>query len=447
MTYGRPGWISLFRAGSKKTKNPYTFEELIMLARSKLLGGLEVSEWPPEENTQLLKAFRITLLSRRALIRIGMRTELARTMVASCMSMCMKVSEDLESMLVDSLSEPILSEAAGRIINDFDLWPELLETLVDAMSYGAVTVETGKLGELAAWILLAIGWDAACKAKEPSPYRTYTRSDISLGDLLKALLGEVPGLDPTRLKQNKRTRQGNLKEQEDNSEVVIQELMEMLLCFTHVTQLHTSGLSLENLKMAACRMVLAVCAPGTDSIDAFLALLPPKGKLGELGVLQLQIKNKNYLRPSEAKRCFKNMGDVAIVKISQTDKKCLKLRGLDMLIHVGDQINAEPKCELFVDGTTNRACLLLSTDSKLSLFQEAFKAVTRREDGAQRLASAFQRLVDAERSASFKYKTWSAGNAQPGSPDFSSVPGEPSVESQMDMLMDVFFVEDRADVQ
>ncbi len=141
------------------------------------------------------------------------------------------------------------------------------------------------------------------------------------------------------------------------------------------------------------------------------------------------------------------MGDVSRVQISHTDKNCSPLLGLDMLIHVGDQTKTEPKCEIFVDGTTKRACLLLSTDSKLKLFQPAFEAVTRRTDGARRLASAFQRLVDAERLASFKQKTWSVGDAQPCSPDLVSASGGPSVEVQMDMLTDVFFVEDRADMQ
>jgi hypothetical protein len=427
-----------------RTPNAYNSEQLITLAKEKLLGGLQVAQWPPEM-PDMLKTFRIALLSRRALVRIGMRSEIAQNMVASCMGMCMRVSEDIDSMMVDSLSEPILSEAAARIINEFDLWPELLETLIDAMSYGAV--ETGRVGELASWILLAIGWDAACKAKQPVLCETYTRSDISLGDLLKALLGKVPELDPARPKKKMRTRQDSSTEQEDNSKAVLQEVMEMLLCITHATQLHTSGLSFENLKMAACRMLLAVCAPGTDAIDAFLALLPPKGKQMMLGVLQLQIKNKKVLRSAEAKRCLKNMGEVSRVKISPTDQECTQLRGVDALIHVGDQSGKESKCEIFVDEHTQRVCLLLSTDSKLSLFGSAFAAVTKTADGAQRLASAFEKLVDAERLASFKQKTWSVGNAQPCSPDLVSPPGEPTVEAQMDALTDIFFVEDRADNQ
>ena len=84
-------------------------------------------------------------------------------------------------------------------------------------------------------------------------------------------------------------------------------------------------------------------------------------------------------------------------------------------------------------------------DSAKQLF--AFAAVTRTADGAKRLASAFEKLVDAERLASFKQKIWSVDNAQPCSPGLVSPLGESTVEAQMDALTDVFFVEDRADNQ
>ncbi len=446
ITYGRPGWASFFRAGAKENINPYTYEELIKLARSKLLGGHDISEWPPNEKPHMLKAFRIALLSRRALVRIGMRSEIARTMVASCMGVCLRVSEDLEAMLVDSLSEPILSEASARIINEYDLWPELLESLLEAMQYGAV--ETGRLGELAAWILLAIGWDAACKAKDASPYRTYTRSDISLGDLLKALVGKVPEpeseSDPDRLTKSKRTRQ-DAKVQLYNAKKVIQDVMEMRLCYTHATRLQTSGVSLANLQMIACRMTLGVCAPGTDAVDAFLALLSPKGKPEELGALLLQIKNKGSFRPAEGKRCLKSLGDTARANLTQESNPTSPLPGLDLLLHVGDQSKTESKCEIFADGRSRRACVLLSTDSSLSLFKNVFAAVTGTPEAARRLACAFQRLIDAERSAFFKQPTWSMGSA-PAFLNTPSTSGGPSLLTQMDKLTDVFFVEHRVDI-
>ena len=445
MSYGRPGWTALFMANVKENNNGYTFEKLMDLAKSKLLGGGDITQWPPQQvNGELLETFKIALLSRRALVRIGMMSQLARAMVASCMSICLRVSDNLESMLVDSLSEPILSEAAARHINQFGIWPDLLEALLDAMQYGAV--ETGRLGELAAWILLAIGWDAACIAKDPSKARTYTRSDVTLEDFLRALLGSVPEVVLERPTKTMSTRQGADVHSSDHGKAFVTELLQRRLCFTHVIQLQESGLSMANLNRTAGRSSMGANPPGTAATDGYVALHPPEGDISEeepkLWVAQFQIKNKKEVGPAEEKRVLKNMDDVAQRVRPSAGRKSptVSIPGIDFLLRFGGDPSQGSRCEFSKKANSNRACLLLSTDSKLSLFSNAFSAVTKSQTDADRLSSAFQRLVDAEQSAFFKSKTWSACNEA----ESARVSKEHSLKTQMESLTDVFIVEDRA---
>ena len=441
MTYGRPGWTALFQASVKDNSNAYTIDKLLDLAKSKLIGGGDITQWPPKgvENGELLETFKIALLSRRALVRIGMTSQLARAMVASCMGICLKVSANLESMLVDSLSEPILSEAAARLINQFSLWPDLLEALLDAMRFGAV--ETGRLGELAAWILLAIGWDAACIRKDPSRARTYTRSDVTLGDFLSALLGSVPEVVLERPTKKMSTRQGDDVHTSDDGRAFVEELLQRRLCFTHVIQLQQSGLSMANLNMTAGRSSMAACPPGTAATDGFIPLHPSectfKEEPSKLWVAQLQVKNKEDFGPAEQRRVLKNMDDVAQrVRPSAGQRSpAVSVPGIDILLRFGEDPSQGSKCNFSKKANSNRACLLLSTDSKLSLFHKAFSVVTESETDADRLSSAFQRLVDAERSAFFKSKTWS--------PCKEARSKAHELETQMESLTDVFIVEDK----
>jgi hypothetical protein len=444
MKYGRPGWAALYKASNKGNNGAYDVKNLISLAKVKLMGGYDVTQWPPKSKRgnelvavgdELLETFRIALLSRRALVRIGMMSQLARNMVASCMGICLGVSDKLESMLVDSLSEPILSEASARIINEYCLWHELLEALLVAMRYGAV--ETGRLGELAAWILFAIGWDAACRAKDTSMFPTYTRADVTLQDLLSALLGSVPEVELQRPLKSMKTRQSTDVYTEDKEKAYVEELLQRRVCFTHVIQLQKNGLSMPNLKMTASRAAMAACPPGTDAIDGFIPLYPPqqsaqnppRQEAAELWVAQIQVRNKKELRPGEVKRTFKNMADVA-------GDVNAGLLGIDILLRFGAK---DSTCKLFKKSGSNRVCLLLSTDSKLSLFKMALEAVSKSLSQAECLSSAFQRIVDAERSAFFKSETWSASSEEM----HASRPKYDNLGMQMDSLTDVFLLENR----
>jgi hypothetical protein len=414
--YGRPGWNALYKGGANLSYNPYAYENLIQFARTKLIAGTDptFTTWPPEfpnlppsVASELVRTMEIALLSRRALVCIGRRTELARTLVASCMAVCVDVSEDFESMLVESLSEPILSEAAARLIHKYKLWPTLLQTLVDAIRLG--TVESGRLGELAAWILLSIAWDAACIAKfqDRLTVKTFTRSDVSLGDFLKALLGYVPAVDYRC--NRKRTRNNNDPETaEKNALDVARDLMKWRVCFTHMIQISRNQVSLESLQVAACRMGMTISAPGTAAVDATLPLFPPSGgKFEELGSVQFQIRNLFEPPSSLGEDCLRGMQEVAR-KMAEGG-----LCGIDIVLHVGDKRLNHTSAEFFMQSGSNRACLVLSTDARLTLFKHAIQTVTQTSstEGAEILHSLFQKLIDAERLVSFRDQELSIRNS------------------------------------
>jgi hypothetical protein len=162
-----------------------------------------------------------------------------------------------------------------------------------------------------------------------------------------------------------------------------------------------------------------------------------KEEPSKLWVAQLQVKNKEDFGPAEQRRVLKNMDDVAQrVRPSAGQRSpAVSVPGIDILLRFGEDPSQGSKCNFSKKANSNRACLLLSTDSKLSLFHKAFSVVTESETDADRLSSAFQRLVDAERSAFFKSKTWS--------PCKEARSKAHELETQMESLTDVFIVEDK----
>jgi hypothetical protein len=437
--YGRPAWKAMFEQGAKRERNPFDYQGLINLAQSKLLGGRSLGflQWPPPLEANLVRTIEIALLSRRGLVRIGKRSELAKSLVASCMAVCLDVSEDLESLFVESLSEPILSEAAALLILRYQLWPTLLRALVAAIQHG--TVESGRLGELATWILFAIAWDAACIIKDGgrTNAKAFTRSDITLRDFLTALLGELPDVEVRASKKRKRGDSSTESEGEVQSKFV-EELLGMHLCFTHVLQLSKRQPSRETLELIGRRMALGVCVPGTDAIDGLAALWSSGG---DLGSMQVQIKNQSKYRTSFEKACFADMSEVADNMAEEGNCLC----GLDLVIHVGDKREGRAVSNFFIMEGAKRACLLLSTDSKLSLFGHAIQTATQTPDkqdskiAAESVHGLFQKFIDAERLVSFKDKGLSIRNP----PQDKSLLAErqPQLSGQTQGLMDVFILE------
>jgi hypothetical protein len=417
ITYGRPGWMALWKVNAKKNKNPYSPEKLLLLAKRKLTAGIENSTWAlTNAEDRLVRTIKLTLLSRRALIRIGYHSQEARSMVASCMGICTGVSRDLKLIRVQSVSEPILSEAAALLINQHKLWPSLIDTLIHGVQNGFVS--SGTAGEIAAWIILSIAWDAACICKsQMTDVLTYTRSDVSLEDFLLALLGYVPEIGAEDTSEQDCFSQGsNGSVASMEKAAFVKELLARRVCFTHAAQVKSTKLSFGHLQDAACRMQLAVCAPGTHFIDAFTGLFPAYGAENQ-DLWSIQIQARNHARFD------KNKSEVSLSKMSETAIEMAKsagpgypsvLPGLDIYLHIGHNLPKRKFCKFYVKCKVQRACLVLSTDSWLTLFEPAMRTVCgRKRDragnqiGAAELASLFATLIDLERQSLSQKGPWS----------------------------------------
>lgn len=432
--YGRPGWGAMWKVYNNSDMNPYSFESLINLAERKLMAGFfTFDDVLGKAKAHLISTIELALLSRRVPVIIGENSEIARSMVASCMGICTEVSKDLKSLRVDTPSEPILSEAAARVIGEYRLWPRLIEALLGAIRQEVV--DSGKIGEVASWILLAMTWDAACIAKgSSSSGTTYTRSDITVADFLKAMMGETPIAEifgspdlPSAVDQD---------DQKAEKQRFLDELLQMRICFTHSIQFKEKDPSFETLATSAVRMGLGISGPNAEGADAHLPLFAAKGdKKQRLWLFQFQIKNQVRFPYSLFKKALARMR-ITSRYYSPQDRPGSLVPGIDMVLNIGHEQKGRCFCKFYIHADSERASLELSTDSNLTLFRHVIEAVTRTDDvtkdkaAADNLASLMARLIDSGRKKSGKRKNVSLE-------DLPSTVKEP-LRHTLENLMDVY---------
>ena len=398
ISYGRPGWAAMWRVHANKDNNPYSCEALIQLAQHKLMAGIRnYNRVLATGDSNLIQAINVALLSRRAPLHIGQHSKLARTIVASCMGICTEVSYNLEALRVEAPSEPILSEAAARLIHKNNLWPQLIRTLLGCLADGAV--DSGIIGEITTWILMAMTWDAACISKfTPSSgdIITFTRSDITLADFLKVLLGEIPEFEITE--GSNPAPELVQKVGSSVSEDSCHNLLKRRLCFTHAIQLNKVRASFEDLEQAACRMAIIITHKLAPGVDAVAVLYPAEGaEKEELGTVQMEIKNRGSLGPKKSQGLLSNM---LLESVFTTRSQTHFMPGLDILFNIGDKREGHRYCKFYAQRHSVRSCLELSTDANLTLFRNVFEAITRKTDGADfkvaadSLQSLMAQLVD-----------------------------------------------------
>jgi hypothetical protein len=398
--YGRPGWAAMWKVHANERNNPYSCESLLLLAQSKLMAGImNYKDVLANSDSTLIQTIDLALLSRRAPLHVGEHSKHARSMVASCMGICMEVSNDLDSLRVEAPSEPVLSEAAARLIDRHELWPRLVRTLLGAMADGAV--DSGTVGEITVWILMAMAWDAACISKftSSSDNITFTRSDVTLGDFLKTLLGEIPKFE---IRESSNTATGFVKRDEtEANEHFLDNLLKRRICFTHAIQLNNKVASFEDVERGACRMAMLVTHALTAAVDGIIPLFPAEGaEAEELGSVQVQVKNWASFPNAKFKDFFNAM---LLVSGFTTKDKAHFMPGLDMVANIGNKEEGRKLCNFYAERQSARACLELSTDANLSLFRNVFETVTKKTDGtdskvaADTLQSLMSRLVDCGR--------------------------------------------------
>jgi len=176
--YGRVIWAA-FKLCNISDK------ELINFAQSKLLGGYEELDV-----TTITTEIAMAIFSSFACIEITPSSSLSKRVVAGNMAICLHVSQDRSSIMVQYPSDPVLSEAAVKLLQDeFDhrkrmqMLKELAHSLVNCL------VERGKRGELIASLTIGLAMQKCQKSTFPKrdPFR-YSRA-ISLKAFLDVFIG------------------------------------------------------------------------------------------------------------------------------------------------------------------------------------------------------------------------------------------------------------------
>ena len=102
----------------------------------------------------------IALWCVRASLLVKPHGELASDLIANRLDVCLSVSPDRKTVFVGYSSEPLVAEAAARIINQYKIkFDEMIEPLLGFIREGLVEPEPK--GELTVRILLTLAWDHA----------------------------------------------------------------------------------------------------------------------------------------------------------------------------------------------------------------------------------------------------------------------------------------------
>ncbi|KAG9301730.1 hypothetical protein G9A89_003275 [Geosiphon pyriformis] len=182
---GRALWTALLKSG-------LSIGRAVETAKRKLLGGTVTTNLQSILSTaktvdeQL--AMAIAIMSVLISVDISPQPHLSHLLVSSHMATCISIKEDRSQMLVMYPSEPILAEAAFRLIDSDATLVKVLQLF--ATSFQCEFVDAGYRGELVARLILIIAW-RKCVQKSWGKDRLYTR-ELSLKEFLSALFEYTP---------------------------------------------------------------------------------------------------------------------------------------------------------------------------------------------------------------------------------------------------------------
>lgn len=160
-TYGRPLWKSLL-------SKDRMISSIVTLAQSKLIGA-DVSSIVKVSFKQKLFSvedyapihyYMAAFFNSRMRVNITPVCSMAEMMIASGLSVALHITENRHVVYIDSPSEPLVAEAAMKLMNDKTKgfsWGLVLDYLEDFLKKGIVI--EGYRGELVARLILLMAWD------------------------------------------------------------------------------------------------------------------------------------------------------------------------------------------------------------------------------------------------------------------------------------------------
>jgi hypothetical protein len=178
--FGRPLWYAYADRS----------EDMIKLAKLKLLGGQKGAQYTPDDPDHVFAALSFRL-SLDVCLQNPSTVSLTRTAVNSFMRVV--ISMDQETGMMDTLtpSEPVLARAAmEHLCNNTNNWPDSIRTLSKELLEKGL-IEKGRKGELYARLLLILAHDWVRWAQHLRPDRNPVfKPFFTVSDFLMALYAE-----------------------------------------------------------------------------------------------------------------------------------------------------------------------------------------------------------------------------------------------------------------
>jgi hypothetical protein len=167
LKFGRAGWYSLYSGKSSSDVKAYGKLNILRLATSKLLGGVESvnpiqelsEQLPPTSSGPLTQKNRLRLfaiLAVRLSLTVGPFSTEAAEVVSSHLAVLLKTDDDRHFLRTYYPSEPILAEASAQCTSSIG-WSYPLKALYHQMQNGIV--DAGYRGELLSKILCLMAMD------------------------------------------------------------------------------------------------------------------------------------------------------------------------------------------------------------------------------------------------------------------------------------------------
>ncbi|KAI0291938.1 hypothetical protein B0F90DRAFT_306131 [Multifurca ochricompacta] len=312
---GRPLWGTLYDHGKEEYR-----DQLINFAMEKLLCGSPCPGPLSDAHIYAVLSQRLALDIDTSQFLLPSATplnlaEIVHEQIANHMRVCISVGKGFESMHGVASSEPILSEAASRVMNDgrgFNL-PVALEKVLLGFS-----VSQGARGELLVAALFTWARDQVVKSKgEPGDgalCHLFTVKELFENLFPASVFNWIAKTKPSLCPQ-----EGNANQTlfEDGFKVA-------RMHFNHfIKPYERKALARKYLICFMARGAAALganCQPGFDAIYPFL-YEDIHLDVQKLGFIIVQVKNNASIGPNQFNEMFRNMDPLKYELLDASDKK------------------------------------------------------------------------------------------------------------------------------